>query len=81
MERTSIIKHKDYVNLIGNMTLLGEKLNLQASNNPFSRKQYSYSKSNFIITQQLCLQNKFKFNDVIIRSQLLTEMALEIWKI
>lgn len=77
----SLAKHKKYVNYIGNMTLLGESLNIQAYNNPFAKKKSSYKKSSFLITQELAIQNDFKFSHVDKRGEQLTEVALEIWKI
>jgi uncharacterized protein with ParB-like and HNH nuclease domain len=74
-------KHKKYVNYIGNMTLIGESLNIQASNNPFIRKKNNYRKSNFLITNELANQNDFKFSHVDKRGTRLTELALKIWKI
>ncbi len=77
----SIVKHKKYVNYIGNMTLLGESLNIQAYNNPFANKKASYKKSNFKITSDLSKQNDFKFSHVDKRGQQLTKLALNIWKV
>jgi len=77
----SVAKHKKYVNYIGNMTLLGESLNIQASNNPFVRKKSSYKKSNILITSELSGQNDFKFSHVDKRGVKLTELALKIWKV
>ncbi|WP_294307964.1 DUF262 domain-containing HNH endonuclease family protein [uncultured Chryseobacterium sp.] len=77
----SLVKHKKYVNYIGNMTLLGEALNIQAYNNPFVKKKASYKRSNFIITNALANQNDFKFQHVDKRSENLTELALKIWTI
>lgn len=77
----SLTKHKKYVNYIGNMTLLGESLNIQASNNPFVKKKNSYKKSNLLITSELANQNDFKFSHVDKRGIKLTELALKIWKI
>jgi len=76
----SLIKHKKYVHLIGNMTLLGESLNIQAYNNPFAKKKNSYRKSSFLITQELAKQNDFKYVHVDKRSGKLAEIALKIWK-
>jgi len=76
----STVKHKKYVNYIGNMTLLGEVLNIQAYNNPFSKKKKSYRESNFLITNELSIQNDFKFYHVDKRSEELTELITEIWK-
>ena len=76
----STVKHKKYVNYIGNMTLLGEALNIQAYNNPFSKKKRSYRESNFLITNELTSQNDFKFYHVDKRSEELTELITKIWK-
>ena len=72
-------KHKKYVNYIGNMTLLGESLNVQASNNPFGKKKSCYKKSSFLITQDLGNSTDFKFSHVDKRGEHLTEIALKIW--
>jgi len=77
----SVVKHKKYVNYIGNMTLLGELLNIQAGNNPFAKKKGSYRKSSFLITQKLATQNDFKFSHVDKRSEDITKIAVKIWQI
>jgi len=76
----SRVKHRRYVNYIGNMTLLGEALNIQASNNPFTKKKASYRKSSFIITSDLASMSDFKFSQVDKRGEELVKIALEIWK-
>ena len=77
----SISKHKKYVNFIGNMTLLGESLNIQAYNNPFAKKKGSYKTSNLLITNELSSYSDFKFSHVDKRSEAFTDIALKIWKI
>lgn len=77
----SSVKHKKYVNYIGNLTLLGGKLNVQSYNNPFAKKKSSYRKSNFLITKELANLYDFKFSTVDKRGQVLTDLALQIWKI
>lgn len=77
----SVARHKKYVNYIGNMTLLGEALNIQAYNNPFAKKKNSYKKSSFLITKELAEQSNFKFIHVDKRSQEITKLALEIWSV
>ena len=72
-------KHKKHVNLIGNMTLLGESLNIIATNNPFKRKKASYKKSSFRITAELDDYTDFKFNSVVKRGELFAELAVKIW--
>ena len=77
----SLSKHKKYVHCIGNMTLLGESLNIQAYNNPFTKKKGSYKVSNLLITNELSSYSDFKFTHVDKRSDVFTKMALKIWKI
>jgi hypothetical protein len=72
-------KHKKYVDLIGNMTLLAEALNIQAYNNPFAKKKGSYRRSSFLITKELADQNDFKFYHVDRRGEALAERAVTIW--
>ncbi len=77
----SVAKHKKYVDLIGNMTLLAGNLNIQAYNNPFAKKKNSYRRSIFVITKELANQSDFKFHHVEKRGQELVEKAIKIWKI
>ena len=77
----SIVKHKKYVDLIGNMTLLAGSLNIQAYNNPFAKKKNSYRKSSLAITKKLAKQSNFKFHHIEKRGQELVEKAIIIWKI
>ncbi|WP_394330416.1 HNH endonuclease family protein [Gaetbulibacter saemankumensis] len=74
--------HKEYVDTIGNYTLLGQKLNIVASNNPFSDKLKEYAKSSIKITQEIVENyNDFKFNDLKQRSKELADYAPKIWKL
>jgi uncharacterized protein with ParB-like and HNH nuclease domain len=78
--KQSNAKHKIYIDLIGNMTLLGDKLNITASNNPFHRKKKSYEKSSFKITEKIADRyNEFKFPQVEERGNELAELAIKIW--
>jgi uncharacterized protein with ParB-like and HNH nuclease domain len=73
-------KHKKHVHLIGNMTLLGEALNIQAYNNPFAKKKTSYKKSSFLITSTLAEASDFRFGNVVKRGEYYSELARDIWK-
>jgi len=77
----SIVKHKKYVDLIGNMTLLAGSLNIQAYNNPFGKKKSSYRNSSLAITKKLANQSDFKFYHIEKRGKELTEKAIRIWTI
>ena len=78
----SIEKHKTYVNRIGNFTLLGQKLNIVASNNPFADKLIEYKKSNISLTTDIANNfTSFKFIDVEERSISMGKEAIELWNI
>ncbi len=77
----AVMRHKKYINRIGNMTLLASELNIKASNNPFSRKKQFYKDSNIAITKHLGTLGNFKFTTVDNRGVDLAKKALKIWKI
>lgn len=78
----SLEKHKIYVNRIGNFTLLGQKLNIVASNNPFTDKLIEYKKSNISLTTDIAENfTSFKFIDVEERSISMGKEAVELWDI
>ena len=74
--------HRENVNKIGNFTLLGQKLNIIASNNPFKDKLVQYKKSSLKITQEIVKNyNDYRFDQVFKRSEFLAEKAIKIWEI
>lgn len=78
----SLDKHKIYVNRIGNFTLLGQKLNIIASNNPFESKLREYEKSNISLTTDIAsTYTTFYFSDVEKRSETMGEKAVILWNI
>ncbi|MGM0581932.1 MAG: DUF262 domain-containing protein [Bacteroidota bacterium] len=77
----ALVKHKKYVRRIGNLTLLAAPLNIQASNNPFTRKKSSYRLSDLLITKDLATKSDFKFYHIDQRGEQITKKALGIWKI
>ena len=80
--RNALERHKDYANRIGNLTLIAQKLNIIASNNPFKAKTKEYKKSNICITKEIAnkFQN-FRFNEVEKRSGELAKKARKIWQL
>ena len=73
--------HRKYLNRIGNLTILAEKPNILASNNPFKAKQKEYKKSVFRLNNDLVNNyQKFRFREVDKRSESLAEYAVKIWK-
>ena len=75
-------KHKMYINRIGNFTLLGQKLNIAASNNPFDDKLNEYKKSNILLTKNIYNNYiKFKFSEVEKRSNDFADKAPFLWSL
>lgn len=75
-------KHEKYVDRIGNYTLLAQKLNIKASNNPFGAKKKEYKSSNIKMTHDLAYGYKaFRFKQVVQRSQDFAKIAVKIWKL
>src|SRR3989344_613614 len=75
--RGSLVKHKDYVWRIGNLTILSKKLNIVASNNPFEAKMIEYKKSNIELNKRIIRgYKKFKFDEVNERSGELSKLAV-----
>ncbi|MCM3412360.1 DUF262 domain-containing HNH endonuclease family protein [Metabacillus litoralis] len=72
--------HKQYVNRIGNFTLLAKKLNIIASNNPFESKQKEYRKSNIQLTKLLTAYDEFKIQQVKERSAQFAKKAVQLWR-
>lgn len=74
-----IKKHKDYVNKIGNLTLLGSGLNISASNNSFNNKKNNYAISNVKMTKDICDYDNWGIAEIDNRSDALAKIALLIW--
>ncbi len=78
----ALTKHAQYVDRIGNYTLLGQILNIKASNNPFRAKKKEYRKSNIRLTQNIADNfSRFKFRQVEKRSVDFAKTAVEIWSL
>ncbi|MFE1245111.1 DUF262 domain-containing protein [Fictibacillus sp. NPDC058756] len=72
--------HKEFVNRIGNFTLLARSLNIIASNNPFKSKVIEYKKSNITLTKELANYEIFRIQQVIERSNTFAEKAVLLWR-
>lgn len=74
--------HEEYVNRIGNVTLLSNRLNQSASNKSFKeKKEKYYSASEFYITKKLMEYEEWNFNTIDERQKKLAEIAVEVWRI
>lgn len=71
--------YKNYVNKIGNLTLLGSELNLKVSNHPFEEKKKNYRLSNIKITQNICQVPEWTFQTIQQRGLGFAKIAKEIW--
>lgn len=77
----AVIKHAMYVNRIGNFTLLGQTLNIVASNNPYQEKLNEYKKSSLLLTKEIVKEFKeFRYQDVEIRCEYFASLGLKIWR-
>lgn len=80
--KDALSKHEQYVDRIGNYTLLGQILNIKASNNPFRAKKKEYKKSNIYLTKQIAENySGFRFKQVEQRSKDFAKKATKIWNI
>lgn len=70
-------------NLIGNLTLLEKKPNIEASNNPFEEKKkfYSPKKTEIRMTQKIIEYKEWKIEQILQRSEELAKIAVEIWNL
>ncbi len=74
------IKHKEYVNRIGNYTLLGQELNIKASNNPFKSKLEQYKQSNITLTKEIVEKYiDFRFEEIENRSLEMSQRVCDLW--
>lgn len=74
-----IYDHEDFVNKIGNLTLLGSEFNRKISNSLFDNKKKMYQKSEIKITQDLLTYSSWGTTEINLRQKLFTDHALTIW--
>lgn len=74
-----IYDHEDFVNKIGNLTLLGSEFNRKISNSLFDNKKKMYQKSEIKITQDLLTYSSWGTTEINLRQKLFTDYALTIW--
>lgn len=72
--------HERYVQRLGNLALLDEKLNKKASNAPFVDKKKYYKKSLIKPNQNLLQYNQWTPAEIEDRQKNLAKLALEIWR-
>ena len=74
-----IYDHEDFVNKLGNLTLLGSEFNRKISNSLFDNKKKMYQKSEIKITQDLLTYSSWGPTEINLRQKRFTDHALTIW--
>jgi len=75
----NIYDHEDFVNKLGNLTLLGSEFNRKISNSLFDNKKKMYQRSEIKITQDLLTYSSWGATEINLRQKLFTDHALTIW--
>lgn len=73
--------HDQYVNRLGNLTLLGDEYNKECTNSTFDVKRTIYEQSNIDLTKDLLIYedwNEYKIRD---RQSEMADKAMKIWKV
>lgn len=69
-----------YRNRLGNLTLLEERLNQTASDNPFDQKKEVYTDSDFEMTQAVCDEyDEWSIEQIEDRSERMADIGVDIW--
>jgi uncharacterized protein with ParB-like and HNH nuclease domain len=72
--------HENWLNNIGNLTIIKQNWNRSMSNRLFVKKKTDYIKSEFSITKELIERQKWVFDDIEYRSNQFAKKLLVIWK-
>ena len=71
--------YKLHINMIGNLTLLGEEYNKSISNKPFDEKKATYLNSKINITNKIAKWDDWTFETIHERQEELCKDALKRW--
>lgn len=69
----------EWVNRLGNMTLLASRLNRKIQNHPFPEKRPYYEKSLLNVTAQLLRYESWSTDQIEDRQNWLADLALKVW--
>jgi len=72
-------EHSAVYTMLGNLTLLSEKLNKSASNALFKDKKDKYAKSSIKITKSLCDYDEWNADTIASRAEYLSDIIMKIW--
>lgn len=73
-------QYKDYLNRIGNLTILQDKKNIRARNKNFEDKKEYYSESRLKITKSLNDYDNWNYDTIDSRQEYLYEISKDIWQ-
>jgi uncharacterized protein with ParB-like and HNH nuclease domain len=76
---TSEEEFDNYKDKIGNLTILEQRINAEAQNNPFEQKKEVYVESEFKMAQHLLEVDRWSLSMIQQRTEELAEAAGEIW--
>lgn len=80
-ENYDVISHKDFHKRIGNLTLLGQKLNSDEKSNSFDKKKEAFKKSQIIITRKITEYDTWLPADIEKRQEELADIAVKVWSL
>lgn len=72
-------EYKDYLNRLGNLTILQDKKNIKARNKDFKDKKEYYKESRLTITKTLVGYDNWDYNKILERQEYLYEQSKDIW--
>jgi hypothetical protein len=72
-------EYKDYLNRLGNLTILQDKKNIRARNKDFEEKKEYYKESRLTITKNLVDYSKWDYNEILERQEYLYEQSKDLW--
>jgi len=73
-------EYKDYLNRLGNLTVLQDKKNIRARNKDFKLKKEYYKESRLKITKDILEYENWNYDIIRARQEYLYEQAKELWK-
>ena len=72
---------RDYLNRIGNLSILIEPINRDCESREFAFKQELYKKSKYKMTQDICSYNKWTEEEIVLRQEKISDIAVKLWVI
>ena len=79
---TSGYEPADYVDRVGNLTLLTQKINSDAADKSFpDKQQIAFKSSDLVLNSELMKPSKWGETEIESRQDHLAKIALEVWKL